>query len=405
MNSDIEGTVDGLELRLNVDRKNVRYLCWDNEDRLRNLVPVWILELMLQGYPFSVDREQEVRTFFSLILVKESEFEIIKTPVLTCDLIPSRWSKIDVLSQNYVARFAKLYREHFRGYLDVDHNLISNFLPQGARHQHVAPHGYIEFKALKVRFSQNSVSHLSDDEAFFVYICSIAYNEITALKRIAMLTTEFISEDGISSSIAFSNEFTIAKLTAGKIFEGWELLRKFYFSTQLSQKYKSNLGKEYLEDLNYLKIYFNGSNILKRTRDKLAFHYSGKDRDNSLVAIGRRDFSFLLAENYLNSIFHSADRSAFEAMAMSDEVETERALAQLRGDIAEVGGRMCYLFKELIKLILDQLGDGSNTTASFDELIIDSAPARNFSGLPTLLNLEDFHDFHSAMDGFVDKKK
>jgi hypothetical protein len=54
------------------------------------------------------------------------------------------------------------------------------------------------------------------------------------LKKLLELSAKESSEILVLQDVALSQQFIISRLIAGKVWEGWELMRKAYFSTKLS---------------------------------------------------------------------------------------------------------------------------------------------------------------------------
>ncbi len=385
--------ITGLKLNLNVDENRVRYVVLHGNADFRNLVPSWFFELIVDGQPFRKSRRRDVERFLDFLLISENEYEIEEVLVSKDDFIPNDWKYFTRISANYLSRIRRIYGEKFRGFLEAEFEEAP---------QYELPYEYVEFDISAFQFDKNAILSLSDDEVFFLYVCAISHNELVALKKLVMLSTRYRERDAISYALAFSNEFTLAKLTAGKIFEGWELLKKFYFGTALSQKYSALLDEKANDDLSYLKAYFNNKNLLKRIRDNLAFHYSNRDRAEALRLMRSQDFEYFVGRKYyVNTIYGSADQTAFNAFADVESLDPADALNSIRDAIAEVGGRMCHLFQSLIEITIKNASATGDSVLKVDRFKHDCAPYSTFAGLPLLLKISDFEHFNSSMDRFV----
>jgi len=101
-------------------------------------------------------------------------------------------------------------------------------------------------------------------------------------------------------------------LLAGKLWEGWELIRKTYFSTKLSLSIESKLPDDTLEALGKLKKYFGKKNIIGSLRNEFAFHYDAQrvraqlslaeETDTWKIYVAEtEDVFFQLSENIVSS--------------------------------------------------------------------------------------------------------
>jgi hypothetical protein len=84
------------------------------------------------------------------------------------------------------------------------------------------------------------------------------------------------------NEIQVSQTFIISRVIAGKVYEGWQLIRKSYFKTKLSKALDEELDPGTLKSLGELKKYFSQTNIISRVRNRFAFHY-GTDEVRSAV--------------------------------------------------------------------------------------------------------------------------
>src|SRR5205809_1084209 len=65
----------------------------------------------------------------------------------------------------------------------------------------------------------------------------------------------------------------VLSLLAAKLNEGWELLQKQYFGSQISRHYARLIDAEGLDALKQLGRYFSADNAIRTCRHEYAFHY------------------------------------------------------------------------------------------------------------------------------------
>lgn len=110
------------------------------------------------------------------------------------------------------------------------------------------------------------------ERAFYVHIGHLRH-ELMVLKKLLELSAKESPENPVLRDVGLSQQFIISRLIAGKVWEGWELTRKAYFSTKLSLTIGSDLPEDTKEALAALKKYFGKKNIIDRMRNEFAFHY------------------------------------------------------------------------------------------------------------------------------------
>jgi hypothetical protein len=110
------------------------------------------------------------------------------------------------------------------------------------------------------------------ERAFYVHIGHLRH-ELMFLKKLLELSAKESPENSVLQDVGLSQQFIISRLIAGKVWEGWELMRKAYFSTKLSLAIESDLPEDTKQALADLKKYFGKENIIARMRNEFAFHY------------------------------------------------------------------------------------------------------------------------------------
>jgi hypothetical protein len=116
----------------------------------------------------------------------------------------------------------------------------------------------------------DQIPHL--ERAFCVHIGHLRH-ELMVLKKLLELSAKETPDDSILRDVHLSQQFIIARLLAGKVWEGWELIRKAYFGTKLSLIIEKELPDDTRTALDTLKKYFRTKNLIGCVRNEFAFHY------------------------------------------------------------------------------------------------------------------------------------
>jgi len=112
------------------------------------------------------------------------------------------------------------------------------------------------------------------EQVFFIQLMHFL-NELNVLQKCVIVSSNKLeSLKTIEKRGQISQAQFFIRILAGKLNEGWEMIRKDFFKTQLSREYENLLSQKGKESLSELKVYFKDKNNLVRLiRDKFAFHY------------------------------------------------------------------------------------------------------------------------------------
>jgi hypothetical protein len=126
------------------------------------------------------------------------------------------------------------------------------------------------------------------ERAFYVHIGHLRH-ELMFLKKLLELSAKEPSDNPVLQDVGVSQQFIVSRLIAGKVWEGWELMRKAFFSTKLSLAIEGDLPEDTKEALADLKKYFGKKNIIERMRNEFAFHYDSLRVRTQLSSIEETD--------------------------------------------------------------------------------------------------------------------
>jgi hypothetical protein len=109
------------------------------------------------------------------------------------------------------------------------------------------------------------------ERAFYIHIGHLRH-ELMVLKKLLERSAKNPQDSPVLRDVNLSQSFIIARLLAGKVWEGWKMTRKAYFPPGI----ESSLPDDTKEALGNLKKYFSKGNIIVSVRNKFAFHYDAQ---------------------------------------------------------------------------------------------------------------------------------
>lgn len=153
--------------------------------------------------------------------------------------------------------------------------------------------------------TRGSLDTLHGDERTFLVLILHLTNEISFLQKAAIASkTRAPLDDMIQNSVQNAQIMFYARLMAGKLYEGWQSVRKEYLSKRYSRKYQGKLPSEAASSLTTLKDYFGSkSNLIKEIRQKYGFHSDPRRIAQSLASVDDSVSFRLMVPDSLGNIY------------------------------------------------------------------------------------------------------
>jgi hypothetical protein len=152
------------------------------------------------------------------------------------------------------------------------------------------------------------------ERAFYIHLGHLR-NELMVLLKFLTWSVHTTSDNPVLVDVNVCKSFIISRLLAGKLWEGWELMRKAYFATKVSMSIESNLPDDTKIVLAGLKKYFGKKNVIDGVRNQFAFHYDPQRIRTQLASVDESDsLKIYVAETADNNFFQVSDIIAGSAM-------------------------------------------------------------------------------------------
>jgi len=172
------------------------------------------------------------------------------------------------------------------------------------------------------------------ERAFYVHIGHLR-NEIMVIQELAWWNNNNRSGSDVRAAVNVSQGLILIRLLAGKVWEGWDLVGRAYFSTKVSQSIEAKLSIKTRAALAELKTYFGKRNIIYMIRNQFAFHYSLPFLRDQLAKIEETDkLAIYLTKKNVNVFYEISE--AIANSAMLDAVEKGNYYAAMRKLLTEV---------------------------------------------------------------------
>jgi hypothetical protein len=212
-------------------------------------------------------------------------------------------------------------------------------------------------KIRRLKLPIHALSRLSENERTFLLMAGHMQNEFVVLNKIfAWCISPTKSATPVESEVNGSQSFIIAKILAGKLLEGWQLMSTAYFGSKLSHELEPVLHESTRLSLDGLKSYFSQSNPIYTVRNSFAFHYSAEEIARHWhEAASEPNFSFLIGDEYGNT-FHQASEIAAGLALLNGIKPNDRAAAleTFLDDVQKVTALFSDFLSGVIFVILER---------------------------------------------------
>ncbi len=214
-------------------------------------------------------------------------------------------------------------------------------------------------KLLEFNIPKSKLDAIPEDEQIFFIQLTHFLNELNILQKCVIISSNGMASLNIVKrrGQVSQAQFFIRTL-AGKLNEGWGMLKKGFFTTQLSKKYENILSQVGKDSLSELKRYFSGKNNINLIRNKFAFHYDIEEIKEEIAKIAQSEvLKMFISEHRGNCLYSLSDVIANWAILHSiDPCNPQRAMEIL---INEVATKVSGLFQEFggncISIIMEKL--------------------------------------------------
>jgi len=137
-------------------------------------------------------------------------------------------------------------------------------------------------KVKKIFIPRKNINKQAEEERFLFYMSNWFLSEIRTLKSIYFFS---MNVNNASLPEIYGRNYRtmfIGCLLGAKLWEGWQMLQKCYFSTKIHSKYEPLYSQEAKNSLNSLKSYFNKGKgtIIGRIRES-TFHYPTSQKEKN----------------------------------------------------------------------------------------------------------------------------
>ena len=215
-------------------------------------------------------------------------------------------------------------------------------------------------KLSKINIPKSKLDTISEVEQVFFIQLTHFLNELNILQKCVIVSSNKLeSLNTIEKRGQISQAHFFIRILAGILNEGWEMIRKDFFKTQLSREYENLLSQKGKESLSELKGYFNDrDNKVRLIRSKFAFHYDKEKIKEEIDKIPQEELlEMYISEHRVNCLYSISDTVVNWSILNSlDSSNSQQAMEILIGDIViKVSGWFREFCDDCVCIIVEKL--------------------------------------------------
>lgn len=209
-------------------------------------------------------------------------------------------------------------------------------------------------------------------------------NQLMVLWKLQKWSVNNPSTHPVLINVNVAQTFLLSSLLAGKLWEGWQLLRVAYFASKVSKSIEEHLPEKAQLGLANLKKYFKANNLIDDIRNQFAFHYDPEKVQAQLQQVEDGDEMFVcVAEKSANMFYHVSE--VIVASAMLESVvpgDFNQATRKFYEEIGEVSRYFIDFCDGCLEYMTDEYLGTTKEELNATELIIADPPHRDEIELP-----------------------
>ena len=201
-------------------------------------------------------------------------------------------------------------------------------------------------KVSKIQITKEVLLSMCENERIFFIQSGDLLNDLNVFSKLLMFCMNRQRADkGAMKTARDVQMMCLIRILAGKLHEGWDLVKKSYYGSEISRKYDNLLEPSAKKAVDAIKKYFSHTNMISLIRNKLAFHYGPKKqeewRERIRVFIEKMQasqiFEVYVSKAQGNCLFQMSNESVIlDILNLTGESNNKQAWERLREDIMKV---------------------------------------------------------------------
>ena len=235
--------------------------------------------------------------------------------------------------------------------------------------------------------SKQALMDMPAKERDFFLLAGHFANEVIFLSKLSVITEDQASEK-IPAKAQLTQALFVHKTIAGKLYEGRQMIQKYYFGTEISKVYNELLEKDAQEAIKQVNRYFGNRNFISKVRNSYSFHYDPDKIERTLNEMEDGDeLDMYIAEQHINSLYYFAESVINKTMLHELEPnDLQSSFDKLYKDIVEVHRLLLTFIHNFMKVAVGRHFVMTDSNPVVEEIEIGELPSLENLRLPFFVN-------------------
>jgi hypothetical protein len=221
------------------------------------------------------------------------------------------------------------------------------------------------------------------EKAFYIHVGHLR-NELMVLTKFLKWSINKPSDNPILIDVQVAQTFLISRMLAGKVWEGWQLLKRCYVGA-VRIAIEGSLPEKPRDAFQALEEYFaTKKNLINMVRNRFAFHYDPSRIEKQLTAVNESDkLTIYIGEKEANVFYQMSETIA--AKAMLDAIQPgdfQGANAKLMKQVTEISLCLVRFCDGCLMLMTDSYFGRDRQSLNPEEIELPNPPSRNEIEVP-----------------------
>ena len=235
--------------------------------------------------------------------------------------------------------------------------------------------------------SKQALMDMPAKERDFLLLAGHFANEVIFLSKLSVITEDQTSEK-IPAKAQLTQALFVHKTLAGKLYEGRQMIKKYYFGTAISKVYHELLEKDAQEAIKQVNRYFSNKNFISKVRNSYSFHYDPAKIERTLNEMEDGDeLDMYIAEQHINSLYYFAESVINKTMLHELEPnDLQSSFDKFHKDIVKVHRLLLTFIHNFMKVAVDRHFVMTDSNPVVEEIEIGELPSLENLRLPFFVN-------------------
>jgi len=240
----------------------------------------------------------------------------------------------------------------------------------------------------KLIIHKNKLDNIPENERVFFILAGHISNELNVLRKFIIYCSNLEPKMDHILNSQLTQSLIIIRVTIGKIYEAWRIIRKIFYGNNLSFYYEPLLNDAGKAALVNLKKYFKKSNLINIIRNQYSFHYNYENIAECIhKSIDDKDRIIYLSDIISNNLYAYCDSIInYAVLELCSPGHPETAINILMQETIKVGDWLIDFLTDCLIIMINKYFRNEDNKLLLEILNFDQLRSINEIEIPFFIN-------------------